>query len=706
MTPGRLLALAATLVAIPAPPARAQDPFPPAAAAEVGLSDTALEGLAGVVAGWVDDGSVVGAELLVVARRRTVLHRAWGWSDREARVELEPGAVFNLRSMTKPVLGTAAQVLFDEGLVAPADPVAAHLTPFEGTAAGAITVEQLLTHRSGLGWNVCMDGPSLEALAECCAQVGPREFVPGTSFLYSNAGSNVLGAALARAAQGDLAELLDGRVLAPLGMDDTFALDRDDDPRTGRMPARYVRTEEGTWERSWGPADGAPLDFLQGAQGLGGTAQDYARLLALWMDGGAHEGRRLLTEEAVRRGLRPASLTGLPTTFPGRRVYYGQHWTLWSPGSSGEVEAFGHGGSDGTFAWAWPGRDLMVLYLTASVNTSTGIALEREIDRWLLDAGEPEVPAPLRPFVGHYWNEPKGLIRSVYVDAAGEPWVDVVGTAAFRLEPTDDPLRFGVAGRSGFDVRFERAEDGSIARLVPPQVTGEVPSERLRADASLPSVDELVALRLGEDDPVSPGDLGVFRMSGTFTHSSGLEGTDVLVSDGELRSREEVARSERGPEVTICNGRRAGTLSRRGRLRELSGSERDRTLLARMSVVSGDWRRFFDRLEVVARTQREGRDVLFVRVQGGEAPPCTFVVDAVSGLPVEVLDTVDLPFGAMGKRTRLEDWRQVEGVWLPFRWVGSFAEESMGVVTVQYERIETHVEPAPDAFELVARERR
>ena len=39
-------------------------------------------------------------------------------------------------------------------------------------------------------------------------------------------------------------------------------------------------------------------------------------------------------------------------------------------------------------------------------------------------------------------------------------------------------------------------------------------------------------------------------------------------------------------------------------------------------------------------------------------------------------------------------------------WVGSFAEESMGVFTVQYERIETRVQPAPDAFELVARERR
>jgi hypothetical protein len=92
--------------------------------------------------------------------------------------------------------------------------------------------------------------------------------------------------------------------------------------------------------------------------------------------------------------------------------------------------------------------------------------------------------------------------------------------------------------------------------------------------------------------------------------------------------------------------------------------------------------------------------VLFVRASGGEAPPTTFVVDAESGLPREVFGTLELPFGAMGKRTRLEDWRLVDGVWLPFRWVGTFAEEALGSATVQYERIETGVHPESDAFEL------
>jgi len=191
-------------------------------------------------------------------------------------------------------------------------------------------------------------------------------------------------------------------------------------------------------------------------------------------------------------------------------------------------------------------------------------------------------------------------------------------------------------------------------------------------------------------------------MSGTFEHSSGIEGTNVLLSDGELRSREELARSGGEPEATICNGARAGSLSSRGRLRELSGPQRDQVLQTRLAVVAGDWRRFFERLEVVARSRREDREVLFVRAQGGEAPPCTLVVDARTGLPCEVLGTLQLPFGSMGRRTRLEDWRRVEGVWLPFRWVGSFAEESLGTATVQYERIETHVVPSPDAFELVA----
>jgi CubicO group peptidase (beta-lactamase class C family) len=50
----------------------------------------------------------------------------------------------------------------------------------------------------------------------------------------------------------------------------------------------------------------------------------------------------------------------------------------------GKPTVFGHSGSDGTWAWAWPELDLMVLYFTQSRGNRTGITLERTIERLLV----------------------------------------------------------------------------------------------------------------------------------------------------------------------------------------------------------------------------------------------------------------------------------------------------------------------------------
>jgi CubicO group peptidase (beta-lactamase class C family) len=46
---------------------------------------------------------------------------------------------------------------------------------------------------------------------------------------------------------------------------------------------------------------------------------------------------------------------------------YGLHWELFSgPPDQGGLPAFGHGGSDGTFAVAYPDIDAMILFFTQS----------------------------------------------------------------------------------------------------------------------------------------------------------------------------------------------------------------------------------------------------------------------------------------------------------------------------------------------------
>ena len=114
------------------------------------------------------------------------------------------------------------------------------------------------------------------------------------------------------------------------------------------------------------------------AQGFYSTTADYARFLAMVMDGGVVDGTQLLSKAAITRMLTPVSKSTIPTGFAGLRSSYGQLMHLYH--KDGEVIAFGHSGSDGTYAWAWPARDLMVLYFTQSRGSITMNRMEAVID--------------------------------------------------------------------------------------------------------------------------------------------------------------------------------------------------------------------------------------------------------------------------------------------------------------------------------------
>src|SRR5512136_748793 len=85
--------------------------FEPASPESQGISDESLRLLASAVRGYVERDEVTGAELLVIKNRRTILHEVFGWRDRERRLPMERNTIFNVRSMTKPLTGMAAQML-------------------------------------------------------------------------------------------------------------------------------------------------------------------------------------------------------------------------------------------------------------------------------------------------------------------------------------------------------------------------------------------------------------------------------------------------------------------------------------------------------------------------------------------------------------------------------------------------------------------
>ncbi len=476
--------------------------FPVATPESQGVSAAAVRRVAGEVEEYVKNGTIVGGELLIIKNRKTILHEVYGARDREDKRAMERGTIFNIRSMTKPLTGVAVQMLADEGKLRLDDPVAKYLPGFDNDKSKAIKIEQLLQHRSGLPLTIMtvrIDQYSdLQAQAKAVGEKGPQ-FKPGEKFWYSDAGSDAAAAVVERISGTTIDRFVAGRILQPLGMADSFYLSKADDPRKKRVASLYFGTP-GKWTRIWKPG-GAPLyPFAWGSQTLYSTPADYARFLALWMDGGMADGKRLLSNEAIARILTPVSLMKslgsdgpYPCGFFGLKPHYGQLSMLYAPGESPtrtEVKAFGHGGSDGTGAWAFPAENLIVCYFTQSRGQVSTIRLETTIQDALLQReGADKVPDELKPLVGTYYANFGPFKNTPFqvVFRCGKLALDIPSQLVFELREPDKEGRRQFVLTKAVAVSFKKDSEGKVLALVLHQsgLSFEVPRDK-PVDAARP----------------------------------------------------------------------------------------------------------------------------------------------------------------------------------------------------------------------------
>jgi len=351
-------------------------PFPYANPEEVGLSAERLDGVADRIAIWVWMERIVGGELLIVKDRKIVLHEAVGWTDRQNEKPLERNSIYRIRSMTKPFTATSAFLLIEEGKLSLDDRVAEYLPSWDNERSGSITIRQLLNHTGGFiqgGFAAPFQSyENLRAAVDAAGEMGPQN-PPGEEYRYSDVDSATLGALVEEISGMPVERFIETRILDPLGLTDTHTGYTPDAPWAPRMNGTYRRLNpEAPWYRYWDPSRNQTMPFFRASGGLYTTVFDYARWLAIWMDGTRFESadgseEQLLSEEMVK-----AALT------PGEGFGYGLHWAI--PTASPLI--FGHSGSDGTYAYAIPHLDILVLYFTQSRGNNTG----REWNRGVMQA--------------------------------------------------------------------------------------------------------------------------------------------------------------------------------------------------------------------------------------------------------------------------------------------------------------------------------
>ncbi|MCX7514903.1 serine hydrolase domain-containing protein [Frateuria hangzhouensis] len=238
------------------------------------------------------------------------------------------------KSVTSTLLGIALQQGYIHSMD---DTLATYIPELHGTAYADVTVQQLLTMRSGVRWNEdyadadsdvaqMYDGACVGGRAHVLSYLAklPRQWPAGTHWNYNTAETDLLGILVQRATHQSLAGYLARSVWQPFGM---------------AADAYWIKDE----------CDGSDT----GGSGLSATLADYARLGQFMLEGGRIDGKPVIADAWLQGALRRQADVDEPDRG------YGYLWWTDTDGSYAAIGIFGQ------LVYVDPARKLVIAQVAA-----------------------------------------------------------------------------------------------------------------------------------------------------------------------------------------------------------------------------------------------------------------------------------------------------------------------------------------------------
>ena len=374
-----------------------------ASAEEVGMSSDRLERINDAMQRHIAAGTIQGAVTAVARRGKLVHFEAHGLMSVPENRPMQRDSLFIMMSSTKPVLGVAAMMLVEEGLIRPSDPISkwfpefaemqvavlaepadedispVRVSPFNVPAHRLvpsnreITVHDILTHTSGLASGGLGNAISADSIGrldsrESLAKNVPEyanvvlDFQPGSRWQYSPATALDVIARIIEIESGvPFNEFVRARIFEPLGMNNTF----------WNVPEEY----QDQLIEIVGADNATPLvatlydtshsTYFSGSYGLKSTAEDYLRFEQMLVNGGELFGNRLLSPRTVRMMASNQTKELFSETAEGRGFGYTVAISE-NPIVADQRRtqgAFGWGGALGTRSWSDPEEELTAVLL-------------------------------------------------------------------------------------------------------------------------------------------------------------------------------------------------------------------------------------------------------------------------------------------------------------------------------------------------------
>ena len=281
-------------------------------AAPLLLTSNGATALSTFFADSVSRGDVPGVVAIVVDRDKVLYHEAFGKMNTAKNVPMAKDTIFRIASMTKAVTSVGVMQLVEQGKIGLDDEVSKFLprlkTPqvfgtydeHAGTydthaAKKSITIRQLLTHTSGIGYSWSDHGLNIAQKKTGATNDSELPLVnePGAQWTYG-ASTRVLGELVEKVTGERIDAYLETHVTGPLGMRDT----------TYTVPAakysRVITTNQranGAITETQNP-DPIPAT-IRGDGGLFSTAADYSRFVQMVLNKGQLGSVRILKESTI-----------------------------------------------------------------------------------------------------------------------------------------------------------------------------------------------------------------------------------------------------------------------------------------------------------------------------------------------------------------------------------------------------------------------
>jgi len=362
---------------------------------------------------YVEPGKYVGTLTLVARKGEIAYLDALGFMDRENKKAMQEDAIFSIYSMSKPITSIALMQLYEKSLFRLDDPIHWHIPSWRNLRVYEsglypnfltsrpkrhMTIRDLLSHMSGLTYDFMLrtnvDAAyrktklqatgDLQAMIDTLAKL-PLEFSPGDQWNYS-VSTDVCGYLVEHFSGMKLDKYFQKHIFDPLGMEDTgFSCAKE---KVDRLASLYEQhPKKGPVLVDPGGAKTARVKkrkMLSGGGGLLSTMSDYYRFCSMLLNKGELDGTRIIGRKTLammasnhlpdNKDLTEMSQSAFSeTTYQG--VGFGLGFSVIldpvKTQSLTDVGEYGWGGAASTVFWVNPKEEMVVIFLTQLLPSST-----------------------------------------------------------------------------------------------------------------------------------------------------------------------------------------------------------------------------------------------------------------------------------------------------------------------------------------------